>query len=1045
MIGSVTRANWREVLMAGVSVMALSVSSPVLAQDTPATPPAATPPAAGEEAKPTEKVEKVTVTGTRLKKDEFTSPSPVQIIDPRKAEKAGSVDTASTIQSSSVSKGSAQITSAISSAFVTNGGPGTATVSLRGLGDQRTLVLLNGRRAGPAGVRGAVGAFDLNVIPQSAIQSVEILKDGASSIYGSDAVAGVVNIITRKDTDGLEFDSFYSQPFETGGEETRLTATYGLDFGDGHFQVSADYYHRSELTLGDRDYLNCAKDGLTNASGLSVDRIDPRTGSTTCRNVLWGHLWLYDYSYIYSGAPQSNLTAPNGRAIRRLQYNYAGDNLQNYIPSLAAGFPAADAFQLAGPAGWFPVGYDSASYGVENTQHPFVAKSTLIPEVSRYTLFADGAYKIADAVELYGEFLFNRRESEQHGFRQFWTFTFTDNTTLPGLFFGSPATGDVVPNGFTGDVFFSPTTITDWSGNTQTVDYFRGVGGARGEFGNPLSGWEWDVFSQYSRSDAKYTSQQILDDAVDTQDFRTSSCVGTFLPISGRPCIDINWTDPEFLRGNFTPAQRAFLFDEEVGSTLYTQLTFEGVVSGSLFELPAGSVDAAFGATWRKDEINDTPGPITLAGNAWGSTGAGITKGSSDTTEYFGEVDVPILADVPFVKYFNVRASGRYTDVSTVSDGGSETYKVGANWQVNDWLRFRGTYGTSFRAPALFELYLADQTGFLGQRSVDPCITWGQNLLDGVISQQFADNCAADGVPANFNGGATSATIITGGGLGILKPETSVAKSFSIVLTPDEFLPKTTRVSLAIDYYEIEVEGEVAQLGAGNIVSGCYSSDFFPADPLCSLFTRGTTVTDLHTITTVRDSFININQQKNRGIDVTGRVRQELPDELGDLTFLAQMSWQLEDKLGLFAGTTSDSNGEDGEPIWVGNFSFEWTKGEWSVFWGIDAVQHTSDIADFIAANGATCVTSTTGIFVPAGQQICRDLVAESRVYHSLSVTRDFDDWSITLGMANIFDEEPPTVSGNNLSEITTIGNSPFTSNYDYVGRRGFLSVSKKF
>lgn len=1040
------RDGWRAILMTSVSVVAISVGAPsAMAQDAPAQPA----PAAGETQPAEEKpVEKVTVTGTRLKKDEFTSPSPVQIIDPNKAEKQGSIDTASTIQSSSISKGSAQLTSAISSAFVTNGGPGTATVSLRGLGDQRTLVLLNGRRAGPAGVRGAVGAFDLNVIPQSSIQSVEILKDGASSIYGSDAVAGVVNIITKRDTDGLEVEGFYSQPFESGGEEQRYTATYGMAFDDGYFQVSADYYKRSELTLGDRDHLNCAEDYMFDGAGNRVDRIDPRTGSYTCRNVLWGHLWLYDYSYIY-GPADSNLTAPNGRPIRRLQYNYAGDNLQNHIPSLGAGFPAVDPFQLSGNAAnlanWFPVGYSSASYGLENTQHPFVSKSTLIPETTRYTLFADGAYQLTSAVEVYAEALFNRRETEQNSFRQFWTFTWTNNTTLPGLFFGLPETGDVVPNGFTGDVYLSPTAITDWSGNSQKVDYYRAVGGARGDFGGALTGWDWDLFTQYSRSDAKYTSQQILDDAVDTQDFRTTSCVGSFLPISGRPCIDINWTDPEFLRGNFTPAQRAFLFDEEEGSTVYTQLTFEGAVRGTLFELPAGTVDAVVGATWRRDELNDTPGHITRAGNVWGASTSGITQGSSETTEYFGEVDVPLLSDLPLVKYFNVRMSGRYTDVSTVSGGGSETYKVGGNWQVNDWLRFRGTYGTSFRAPALFELFLADESGFLSQRALDPCIQWGQNLADGLISQQFADNCAADGVPATYAGGATSGEVFTGGGFGILKPETSTATSLSVVLTPDEFLPETTRVSIALDYYEIEVEGEVGQLGAAAIINGCYSSDFFPTDPLCSLFERGTAVTNLHNIITVQDSFININQQKNRGIDVTARVNQELPDGFGDLTILGQMSWQFEDRFGLFAGTVSDSNGEDGEPIWVGNFSVEWAKDEWSIFWGIDAVQHTSDIADFIAANGDTCLTSTTGIFVPPGQQICRDLVAESRVYHSLSATRAFDDWSITAGVANIFDTDPPRVSTNNLSEITTVGQSPFTSNYDFVGRRGFLSVSKKF
>ena len=1029
MMGLGKRADWRDVLMAGVSVVALSVSMPAAGQETPATPPAD-----GEDTKP---VEKVTVTGTRLKKDEFTSPSPVQIIDPEKAEKRGSIDTATTIQATSVAKGSAQITSAVSSAFVTNGGPGTQTISLRGLGAERTLVLLNGRRAGPAGIRGAVGPFDLNVIPQSMIEQVQILKDGASSIYGSDAVAGVVNIITKRDTDGIEVNAFYGAPFESGGEEERYSALWGTTFDRGHFQVGIDYYKRHELKLGDREYLECTEDYVFDTAGNRIDRIDPRTGNPTCRDLLWGHVWLYDYSYYYTANP-STLIAPNGQPIRRAQFNYAGDNLQNHIPPFAP--TGGDPFLFAAPPGWFPVGYDGPSYGVENAMHPFIKDATFVPETERYTVFADGAFKIAESIELFGEFIYNHRYTYQNSVRQFWNFGFTEDFPF-GL-------GDPFAPGFTGAVIISPTTITDWFDSSQTVDYYRVMGGAKGDFGAPLAGWSWDIYAQYSRSEGEYYQQVVLDDAVDSQDsiFLNANggrppgggCAGTFLPISGRPCIDIIWTDPEFLRGNFTPAQRAFLFDEETGNTTYTQLSAEFSVVGTLFEMWAGPLDVAMGAAWRNDEIEDVPGAITLANNSWGLTGAGITAGESTTSEVFAEADIPLLSDMPFAKLFNVRLSGRYTEVDTVGDG-DETYKVGANWQVNDWLRFRGTYGTSFRAPHLFELFLADQTSFLGQRNVDPCIQWANALANGTISQQFADNCAADGVPPNYNGGAITATIITGGGLGVLKPETSLAKSVSVVLTPKQFLPEGTNFSVAVDYFEIEVEGEITQLGALNILTGCYASDFFPNDPLCSLFTRGIP-TDPNAVDTVRDSFININNQANRGIDVTIEARQELPNGWGDVTFLSQMTWQLEDTIALFEGTEVSNNGEDGEPMWVGDFSFEWSRGEWSAFWHIEAIQRTSDVQDFLDANGTTCPNSV--IF---NGPTCRVLIAESKMYHALSVTRAWNDWRVTLGVANIFDEEPPQVSGTNLGEITTVGRNPFTSNYDYYGRRGFLSISKKF
>ena len=256
--------------------------------------------------------DEVVVTGSRIRRDEFSSSGPVQVINPELGEMQGTIDAASLIQSSSVASGSAQTSAAISSAFVTNGGAGAATISLRGLGAERTLVLLNSRRAGPAGTRGAVSSFDLNVLPTSIISSIEILKDGASSIYGSDAVAGVVNILTKRDTDGLEFDFFGTQPFKDGGEEYRGAVTWGKEFDRGHVLVSGDYYKRKELARGDRRYLECGEERIFDAPGGNrVDLIDPRTGEFKCSDdAPWGHIWIYDLKYLYSNAP-SNIPGSN--------------------------------------------------------------------------------------------------------------------------------------------------------------------------------------------------------------------------------------------------------------------------------------------------------------------------------------------------------------------------------------------------------------------------------------------------------------------------------------------------------------------------------------------------------------------------------------------------------------------------------------------------------------------------------------------------------------------------------------------------------------
>ena len=197
-------------------------------------------------------VEEIVVTGSRIRKDVFTSSEPMDVVLTENAAIQGMGSIGGFLQSTTVAAGSPQVTAATSTAFVQNGGTGAETLSLRGLGANRTLTLMNGRRAGPAGTRGGVSSFDLNVLPLSAIERVEILKDGASSIYGSDAVAGVVNIITKKG-DGATFDAYTSQPFDSGGEEFRLSASYGKSFTRGNFRVTADYHEESELQKGDRD------------------------------------------------------------------------------------------------------------------------------------------------------------------------------------------------------------------------------------------------------------------------------------------------------------------------------------------------------------------------------------------------------------------------------------------------------------------------------------------------------------------------------------------------------------------------------------------------------------------------------------------------------------------------------------------------------------------------------------------------------------------------------------------------------------------------
>jgi len=339
-------------------------------------------------------------------------------------------------------------------------------------------------------------------------------------------------------------------------------------------------------------------------------------------------------------------------------------------------------------------------------------------------------------------------------------------------------------------------------------------------------------------------------------------------------------------------------------------------------------------------------------------------------------LSIPVLADTTFFKALTFSAAGRVTntkatralDGASDSDKGNFTYKLGGNWAVNDWVRFRASYGTSYRAPALFEQFLADETSSVAQTRIDPCVNWGTALALSNITQRIADNCAADGIPDDHSGGGVSANITASGGLGILNSETSKALVLGTILTPRfAFLPDT-RINVAVDYFDIRVQDEITQLGGANILFGCYDSENFATEPLCDLFTRGQFGAP-NNVANINDKFVNISTQRNSGIDLAVDIRQDLGN-LGTLSARADMTWQLKDNLRLLANSpVASTNGEAGSPKWVGDFRFTWEapSGGTSLFYGINVIGKTSDVEDFLNRNGGEpCITSLTrGVYCP--------------------------------------------------------------------------------
>jgi len=991
-------------------------------------------------------LEEVIVTGSRIRRDTFSSATPVDVVLTESASARGITDMASLLRSTTVAMGSPQLTSSISAAASTetsapgNGGLGTNTLSIRGLGANRTLVLLNGRRVGPSGVRGSVSSFDLNAIPLAAVERVEILKDGASSIYGSDAVAGVVNIITRKDEGGT-LDAYYTAPEESGGEQLRLSGSWGKQYDRGYFRATADYSKSEILKRGDRDYFKCDEDYVfelgSGGQGKRADLVNPRDGNFFCDGTTWGHVWVYDYAADVGGAGDGTTNA--GPAVFLMQYDYDGELTDAGVPPLPA---ATNPNHMTAPPGWFPVSRgDPLTNSVENSDHAFHNLTTLVPENENITLFLEGEYNISDNVTAYSEILLNRRETEDLGFRQIWTYVYnSDSADWPGFDDTTPSPIDPFSAGWTGAQWLSPLAITDKGANENvTVDYTRFVAGLRGETQSFLPGWNWDLSFQYSKSDAEYVTGAVLEDALTLPWFRTGSCVGEMTPISNRPCVDIQWLDPDFANGELDADTVGYLFDTEKGTTEYTQWSVEGFMTGDLFEMPAGAAAVAIGFHYREDEILDTPGAITLAGNAWQADSAGITAGDDSTVAVFGEVDLPLLADKTLVDDLTFTGSVRYTDVDSYGD--DTTYKVGLNWSLNDQFRVRSTFGTSFRTPALFELYLADQTSGISQRNLDPCLNWSSGLALGEISQRTADNCAADGIGPNHIA-TVGADVLTGGGLGVLAAETSEAFTAGFIWQPT-FLD----ISFSVDYFDILVEDQVDVVGAERIVAGCYESAFFPNEPLCDLFDRRSATETLpNTIIVVRDSFINVAKQQLRGMDLAVQWVQELPGTWGTLLVDTNWTYNFEDTVALFDETEEDLAGEAGHPETVGSLNITLDMDNWSFFYGLTYIGETDNFASF--GRNTTCL-----VFGSASTD-CRpdgiveiDLTAEATTYHNLSASYDFDNGVVAmLGVANLLDEQPPRMTSRGTgNEVDVLGNVSLYSQYDWFGRRYFMNLTMNF
>jgi iron complex outermembrane receptor protein len=755
------------------SAMAMIVASPALAQDADATPDEDDEEQVDvtEDGADTSVSEGITVTGSRIVRDTYTSISPLQVITTDDRRNVGAFDSAEILQRSQAASGT-QI-DATFQGFVLDNGPGSQTLNLRGLGADRTLLLVNNRRFAPAGVEGAPTNPSINLIPSTLVDRFDLLLDGASSVYGSDAVAGVVNVLLRKDFDGLELQAQGNLNEQGAGHDFTVSAAWGFNTDRAFFGIGAEYSRRDEILLEDRDFL----------AGCDTHREIDQNGNILTTDVEVNANILEDSGGAVAGFTNECRIQGIAGLVQiptRLGFGRFDSNGGNSgVPNLSAVRNAFGTPVDADGDGIIDVNeFDRNINGVERDV-------TFISPEDRYNVFAYGEYTFPGEANLtpFFEVGYARVENEveNSGSAQFFPWVPATNQFNPCNFVSNPNGVDcsAADNQFNGLVppspfaaFALPTgrllparPVPSVRGDRNNVDValeqYRGTFGLRGDLPFVGSSWTFEAAGTYSRSEGGSVRRGIREDRLalaigidPTADFDGDGVVDndgdgiaddynsqpTSPLLPGGACDTANLANPGLAAPDLTAgcvpvnlfaasllgpipgelssqAERDYLFGVRSFDTTYEQILLSAFVTGDLFELPAGPVGAVLGVEWREDSINSNPDLVASNGLFWGFFADGGASGSKWIREAYGELEIPLQAGKPWVEELTVQLAGRVTDEEFYGTNG--TYSIKAGWRPVSPVLLRFNYGTSFRAPNLRENFLRGQSGF--NTLFDPC------------------------------------------------------------------------------------------------------------------------------------------------------------------------------------------------------------------------------------------------------------------------------------------------------------------------------------
>ena len=778
-------AHITSVLRCGAGMFALIVGSAAAAQsiqpppDAPATPSTtASEPSSGGE---------IVVTGSRIRRDPLSQDAPIVFVDEEDIAKTGLNSVGDVLQRLPSAGGG------LNSKFNNSGnlgnppdgggvGAGSSEIDLRYLGSRRVLVLVDGLRyVNGASASGVPGSTDLNSIPDSMIERIEVLQDGASSIYGSDAIAGVVNIITKKKQNGFDGTAQLGGYDEGDGYTQNYQLSWG-NGGDGPLQIVVGGNFVTQDGVKSRDRAISAF---------------PTPYATSC---LEGGC---------SGTP----------LLGRFRFfGIASDTVDDPSTPLVNEDITDETLVAVMPVGVAPVYPDDfRDFGAADAFN-FAPFNYIQTPLKRYGVFANFRYELADNINFSAKAVWNKRKSKNQA------------GPIP-ILIGQGAGNLNVLDTIDVDVSnpFNPFDFTLDESNfivirrrmsefgprrfNQDVKTIYGVATLDGSFNAANHEWYWDINASYGRNKAN----QVMHGNINSDNLRIAlGPVATCAATAG--CVPFNIFGGA---GTITQEMIDFVGFAQHDSSEQKSWDLTGNISGSLFELPGGPLGVAAGLEYREQKGRFDPDPIVAAGFS-SDIPAQPTKGSYDVWEAYAEINAPLLSDRPFADLLELSGAVRYSDYST--SGSTTTFKAGLNWKPIEDLRLRATWAEGFRAPSIGELF--GTFSRFDSAFDDPCSANSELARNITNDDTVFDNCTAQGGVGATTLPDDQLSVITGGNEE-LDPETSKSWVLGGVYSPS-FIP---RLSLEVNWYKISIDDAIQAFPAQLTVTNCvYDNDASACD-----------------------------------------------------------------------------------------------------------------------------------------------------------------------------------------------------------------------